>query len=233
SRERLNLRGERELPVPPLPLPGEADLSEEYDLGLGGAALVERVSESAAVQLFLDRATATKPSFALTAENAAAVAEICRRLDGLPLAIELAAARVRMMTPEALLKRLDRRLDVLAGGARDLPSRQQTMRNTVAWSYDLLSPEEQRLFARLAIFSGGASAEATEAVLTLEGLDLDGVEPEWIDFGALEMLVDKSLIRLFDAGGGEPRFGMFETIRDVAAAHLARGDAAAIVARGQ
>lgn len=231
SRERLNLRGERELPVPPLPLPDAADLSEEFDLAHGGAALVERVSESAAVQLFLDRATATKPSFTLTPENAAAVAEICRRLDGLPLAIELAAARVRMMTPEAMLKRLDRRLDLLAGGARDLPSRQQTMRNTVAWSYDLLSPEEQRLFARLAVFSGGASAEAADAVLGLDGLDDDAASAEWIDFGALEMLVDKSLVRLYDLASGESRFGMFETIRDYAAEQLARGEEAGVVAR--
>lgn len=228
SRERLNLRGERELPVPPLPLPAPSDLSEEYDLHHGGARLVERVSESAAVRLFIDRATATKPNFELTADNAAAVAEICRRLDGLPLAIELAAARVRMLTPAAMLSRLDRRLDLLAGGARDLPSRQQTMRNTVAWSYDLLSPDEQRLFARLAIFSGGATTEAADAILGLDGIATD-TEP--LDFGALEMLVDKSLVRLDDSAGDETRIAMFETIRDYAAEQLARSDEAPTIAR--
>ena len=228
SRERLNLRGERELPVPPLPLPAPSLLSEDFDRHQGGIRLVERVSESAAVQLFLERATATKPSFELTADNAAAVAEICRRLDGLPLAIELAAARIRLMTPAAMLSRLDRRLDLLAGGARDLPSRQQTMRNTVAWSYDLLSADEQRLFARLAVFSGGATTEAADAILELDGI---AAEAERLDFGALEMLIDKSLIRLDDGAGLEPRITMFETIRDYAAEQLSQGDEAELVAR--
>ncbi|MDQ3696329.1 MAG: tetratricopeptide repeat protein [Chloroflexota bacterium] len=223
SRERLNLRGERELPVPPLPLPELVPLGA----GAGESRLVERVGESAAVRLFLDRASATKPSFELTAENAPAIAEICRRLDGLPLAIELAAARIRMLSPSALLGRLDRRLDLLAGGARDLPSRQRTMRNAVAWSYDLLTPEEQRLFARLAIFAGGAASESAEAILSLDGLAA-GTEP--LDFGILEMLVDKSLVRLDHGADDETRIAMFETIRDYAAEQLALGEEAPMVA---
>nr|MBA2521323.1 adenylate/guanylate cyclase domain-containing protein [Chloroflexia bacterium] len=228
SRERLNLRGERELPVPPLPLPGLVPLGAEVTGPRGESRLVERVGESAAVRLFLDRATATKPSFELTTENALAIAEICRRLDGLPLAIELAAARIRMLSPSALLSRLDRRLDLLAGGARDLPSRQQTMRNAVAWSHDLLTSEEQRLFARLAIFAGGAASESAEAILGLDGLDGD-TEP--LDFEILEMLVDKSLVRLDHGADDETRIAMFETIRDYAAEQLALADEALVVAR--
>ena len=166
SRARLRLSGEHEHVVPPL---GLADPGEQVSY--------EAVAESPAVQLFVARAQAVQEAFALTAENAAAVAAICRRLDGLPLAIELAAARVKVLSPSALLARLERRLAVLTGGGRDLPARQQTMRDTIAWSYDLLSAPEQRLFRRLAIFVGGCTFEAAEAIANAGGeLDIDPLD---------------------------------------------------------
>ena len=153
SRAALRLRGERELPVPPLALP---------DAGQSHSA--ERLQQYAAVALFAERAREVRPDFAITTENAPAVAEICQRLDGLPLAIELAAARVRLLGPQAMLGRLGRRLPFLTGGSRDLPARQQTLRGTIGWSYDLLDPAEQRLFQRLGVFVGGCTIEAAEAV---------------------------------------------------------------------
>ncbi|MBA3413918.1 MAG: XRE family transcriptional regulator, partial [Chloroflexia bacterium] len=149
SRERLRLRGERELPVPPLTLPHPDQLLRVADLG-----------EVGAVRLFVARAREVRPDFALVESNATAVAEICHLLDGLPLALELAAARTKVLPPAALLARLDRRLPLLTGGAQDLPGRQRTLRDTINWSYDLLSPEEQTLFRRLAIFAGGCTLEA-------------------------------------------------------------------------
>ena len=130
---------------------------------------LEQLSQYEAVRLFIERAQAVKPDFAVDNDNAPAVAEICHRLDGLPLAIELAAARVRLLPPQALLARLEQRLPLLTGGARDAPARQQTLRDTIAWSYDLLQPEEQALFRRLAVFAGGCTLEAAEAVANPDG----------------------------------------------------------------
>src|SRR5205085_2566920 len=141
SRSPMHLRGEREYPVPGLALPeGEGDVSPDRPAG------------SEAVRLYIERAESVRPDFALTDENAAAVAEICRRLDGLPLAIELAAARVKLLPPQAMVPRLAHSLALLAGGARDLPARQQTLRGTISWSYDLLDATEQALFRRLSVF---------------------------------------------------------------------------------
>jgi predicted ATPase/class 3 adenylate cyclase/Tfp pilus assembly protein PilF len=209
SRERLNIRGERELPLPPLALPGRVgstpDLQEAFpDL--------DAVQQSPAVQLFLDRARRVKPDIELTEENAGAIAEICIRLDGLPLALELAAARARLLTPAAMIERLDRRLDLLSKGPRDLPDRQRTMRDTIAWSYDLLSPEEQQVFAGLGVFAGGVSLEDAESVLLGE-CELEA------DIEVFESLVDKSLVRI--VGDESPRLMMFETIRDFAQEMLA------------
>lgn len=153
SRAALHLSGEREVAVAPLPLPNLTQLPTLADL-----AQVETV------RLFVERAQAHKTDFALTEVNAQPIAEICLRLDGLPLAIELAAARVKLLPPRALLKRLSHRLEILTGGAQDLPDRQQTLRNTIQWSYDLLTEQEQRLFRWLSIFVGGCSLEAMECI---------------------------------------------------------------------
>ena len=164
------------------------------------------MSQYEAVRLFIARAQAVKPDFTVTASNAPAVAEICFRLDGLPLAIELAAALVKMLPPQALLKRLEQRLPLLTGGARTLPARQQTMRNAIAWGHDLLAPDEQTLFRRLAVFPGGCTIEAAEAVASPDGtLDV---------FAGLASLVDKSLLRQDEGADGEPRFRMLETVRE-------------------
>src|SRR5205085_10099424 len=153
SRMMLHIRGEQEFPVPPLAVPDPQHLPDLMAL-----------SQYEAVELFVSRAQATKPTFHLTATNANAIAEICARLDGLPLAIELAAARTKVLSPQVLLAKLERRLQVLTQGSVDLPERQQTLRNTLAWSYDLLSPQEQRLFRQLSVFVGGFTLEAVEAV---------------------------------------------------------------------
>ncbi|HLL50499.1 MAG TPA: adenylate/guanylate cyclase domain-containing protein, partial [Thermomicrobiales bacterium] len=167
SRERLGVRAEQELPIPPLALPSLPPKSPTFDLlehEEDVSDAIDDIRRSEAVRLFVNRAQSVKPGFDVTADNAAALVEVCSRLDGLPLAIELAAARVRLLSPQALLDRLDRRLDVLGRGPRDLPARQQTMRDTIAWSYDLLDPAEQQLFSRLSVFAGGAALEAAEAV---------------------------------------------------------------------
>jgi tetratricopeptide (TPR) repeat protein len=160
--------------------------------------------------LFVQRARAVDPSFGLNDQNAAAVAEICARLDGLPLAIELATARLKLLSPQAILQRLERRLPLLKGGARDLPERQQTLQNAIAWSYDLLDPPEQDLFKRLGIFLGGWQLPAVEAIVGEEVDVLDG----------MASLVDKSLIRQALDAGEEPRFWMLETIREFSADRL-------------
>jgi predicted ATPase/DNA-binding SARP family transcriptional activator len=194
SRAALRLRGERLFPVMPLSLPGR-------DCMPSLAAL----SEYAAVALFLERARDVKPDLTVTDENAPAIVEICRRLDGLPLAIELAAARMRLLSPEVLLSQLGSRLRLLTGGYRDMPSRQQTLRGAIGWSYDLLTKPEKRLFRSLSVFADGWTLESAEAVCSSESdMDLqDGVTS----------LVDKNLLRR-EGSGREPRFGMLETIRE-------------------
>jgi predicted ATPase/class 3 adenylate cyclase len=201
SRAVLHVTGEQEYPVPPLQLPDIEHLPP-----------LDVLSQYEAVSLFIQRSKAVHPGFAVTDENAPAVAEICARLDGLPLAIELAAARVRVLSPDAILERLQHRLALLTGGARDLPRRQQTLRDAIAWSYDLLDGPEQILFARLSTFVGGCSLEAAEPVCATElGIDiLDG----------LSSLVDKSLLRRLDTEAGEPRFRMLQVMREYAMERL-------------
>ena len=187
------------------------------------SAAIEEVRRAEAVRLFVSRAQSVKPGFEITADNAAAVAEICSRLDGLPLAIELAAARIRLLSPDALLARFDRRLDVLDRGPRDLPARQQTMRDTIAWSYDLLDPDEQRLFTYLSIFAGGATLEAAAAIAG---------DPEsgggMADLELIESLADKSLIQLT---GDESRIRMLQTIRDFGQERLAESPERQVIAQ--
>ncbi len=197
SRSALRVSGEQEYPVPPLGLPDPERLPP-----------LDQLSQFEAVALFIERARAVKPEFQVTNENAPAVAQICVRLDGLPLAIELAAARIRIFTPQAMLGRLDRRLGLAAGGGRDLPERQQTLRDAIAWSHDMLDEGDRALFAGLSVFVGGASLDAIERVCgeELEGDPLD----------ALTSLVEKSLVRQAEGAEGEPRFLMLETIREFA-----------------
>jgi predicted ATPase/DNA-binding CsgD family transcriptional regulator/transcriptional regulator with XRE-family HTH domain len=197
SRAPLRLLAEQELAVPPLALP---------DAGSGAILALEQCES---LRLFVDRARAVKADFELTETNASAVADICRRLDGLPLAIELAAARTRLLDPQAMLVRLERRLPLLIGGARDAPPRQQTLRNAIAWSYDLLDAKEQAVFRLLAAFVGGASLDAARAVCA-PVLATD--EGEVIDL--VDSLVAKNLLRSVTAGAGDVRVGMFETIRE-------------------
>jgi predicted ATPase len=206
SREALHLRGEHIHPVPPLGLP-DADRKHQT---------MEQLTQYEAVRLFIDRVLAVKPDFEVTNENAPAVAEICFRLDGLPLAIELAAARIRLFSPQALLERVGSRLKLLRGGSRDLPLRQQTLRDTIDWSYELLDTEEKRLFGLLSIF---ASSTFEEAEAVAAGINhLDGMQMDIFD--GLASLVDKSLIRQVNQAGGEPRLIMLETIREYAAERL-------------
>jgi len=214
SRASLRLRAEQEYPVAPLPVPGTARL-----------ARLEKLARVPAVQLFVERAQAVRSAFLLTPENAAAVAELCVRLDGLPLAIELAAARCRVLTPQAMLDRLDNRLKLLVGGPRDLPERHQTMRAAISWSYDLLTPPEQTLFRRLAVFSGGWTLDACEEICdALPGLGLDVLE-------GLDSLVGHSLLKRDEQTDGELRFRMLETIRDLARERLDASDEAEAIAR--
>ncbi|HET8907291.1 MAG TPA: tetratricopeptide repeat protein [Ktedonobacterales bacterium] len=208
SRARLHLRGEHEYPLAPLPLP---------ELGTTGRRpSPERLSQYAAVALFVERAQAVLPDFAVTTANAPAIAEVCSRLDGLPLAIELAAARVKLLPPQTLLARLSTGLALLTGGARDLEERQQTMRATIAWSEGLLTPDEQTLFRRLAVFSGGWSLDAAEAICIAP----DGAMPLQMDLlDDLSGLVDQSLLQQVGEGL-EPRFGMLHIIREYALERL-------------
>ena len=201
SRTVLRLRGEQEFPVTPLPVPPDGPVRNPG-----------RLERYASVRLFLERARAAVPDFELTCGNAWAIGQICRRLDGLPLAIELAAARVRLLPPRALLARLDDRMDVLTGGAPDLPERQRTLRNTLDWSFSLLSADERALFPRLGVFAGSFGLPAAEAVC-------GGAAGPVMD--TMGSLVDSSLVRLETRDqDDEPRFRLLETVREYALERL-------------
>ena len=199
SREVLHVHAEHEFPVSPLGLPDPGHLPD-----------LAALSHYTAVALFLQRAQAVKPDFQISNANARTIAEICVRLDGLPLAIELAAARIKLFPPQALLARLDQRLAVLTGTSRDVPTRQQTLRNTIAWSYHLLDAAEQRLFRRLSVFAGGCTLEAVEAVCADAS---DGGEAGQV-LESVASLLDKSLLQQTEQEGEQPRLLMLETIRE-------------------
>jgi predicted ATPase len=199
SRIPLRLYGEHEYAVPPLALPDPERLPP-----------VERLTHYEAVRLFVERAQAAKADFSVTNENAPAVAEICHRLDGLPLAIELAAARIKVLSPQKMLERLGNCLKLLTGGPRDLPERQRTLRSTIEWSYGLLEEGEKVLFARLSVFARGRTLEAIEAICDAE----DDLHVDVLD--GLSSLVDKSLLKQEEGVVGEPRFVMLETIHEFA-----------------
>ena len=210
SRAPLRVGGEHQFPVLPLPLP-DAEIPMTSDV----------LERSPAVELFRQRARAVSPAFELTAANATTVAAVCRRLDGLPLAIELAAARTKLFSPRALLDRLDRRLPLLVGGARDLPERQRTLRGAIAWSHDLLGAEEQALFRHLSVFASGCTLEAVETVCGSEANE----RGEGVILEGMASLVDNSLLvtRSGACAGREDeerRFAMLETIREYALERL-------------
>jgi predicted ATPase/class 3 adenylate cyclase len=228
SRAPLRVSGEQEYPVPGMPTPPDlADLSvlarENLPAGLRAPGPEpEMLERYEAVRLFVARASAVRPDFRLTRENATVVAAICARLQGMPLAIELATARLRLLSPDAILIRLAQQLDLLAAGARDLPDRQRTLRGAIAWSYDLLDDDLRRLLDRLSVFVGGFGLPAAEAVGGDPGIDV---------LGGLEALVDQSLV-LTEMGTAEPRFRLLDTIREYAAEMLdARGEAGEIERR--
>ena len=216
--------------MPPLALPRSVDLSD-----------VSAIAVAPAVALFVERAQAIAPDFAVDSANAAAIAEICARLDGLPLAIELAAARSKLLSPQALLKRLDRRLPLLTGGVLDAPARQQTLRAAIAWSYDLLDASERALFMSLGVFVGGCTLAAVECVCN----ELKIEHEEWktaahrqafFNFqcsilNVLESLIDKSLLYRSEDIGDEPRFMLFETIREYALEQLEASGAVTLARR--
>jgi predicted ATPase/DNA-binding SARP family transcriptional activator len=211
SRAPLRLAGEHEYPVPPLAVPRWRD-----------GASFEELAANDAVRLFAARARAVDPGFELNDENVEAVGQICERLDGLPLAIELAAARTKLFPPETMSRRLDRTLELLTGGAHDLPARQQTLRSTLEWSHELLDDAERMLFARLSVFVGRWTLEDAEAVCSDDSLDV---------LGTLSSLVDESLVRRVDRSSPEPRFAMLETIREYAAELLEESGEAPAVRR--
>jgi predicted ATPase/DNA-binding CsgD family transcriptional regulator len=207
SRVVLRVHGEQEFPVPPLDVPARGPGSNWDQPHLDALAGFD------AVALYIQRARAAQPTFALTPDNAGAVLDICARLDGLPLAIELAAARTKILSPNALLARLSHRLEVLTGGARDQPARLQSMRDAIAWSYDLLDPAEQALFRRLSVFNGGFTLESAEAVAS-DADARDGSPGTGLAvLDGVESLVDKSLLRQIAPASGEPRILMLATIR--------------------
>jgi predicted ATPase len=207
SQSPLHVYGEHEFPVPPLAVPDSKSLPP-----------LNVLSGLPAIALFVERARAVKHDFALTSENARAVGAVCARLDGLPLAIELAAARIKLLSPSAMLARLESCLNLLTGGARDLPTRQQTLRSTVDWSYGLLNPAEQTLFRRISVFTGGCTLEAVEAVCDTAGdLGLDVLD-------GMASMVDKSLAQQVEEAAGESRFVMLSTIREYALERLAASE---------
>ncbi|MFL5761458.1 MAG: ATP-binding protein [Thermomicrobiales bacterium] len=201
SRALLQITGERAFDVVPLALPDST-----------GEPTAEQLARFASVRLFVDRAQAIEPDFHLTDANASDVGRLCRRLNGLPLALELAAARTRLFSPAALVARLDRQLPLLEGGPRDQPIRLRSMRSAIAWSYDLLSPEEQSLFRQVSVFAGGFSLDAAESVAGEGTVEL------------LESLVDQSLVQRIEQPGAEPRFGLLETVREFGLEHLAANE---------
>jgi len=221
SRAVLHLSGEREYPVPPLALPDRQHLPP-----------LEILSQYEAIALFIQRAQAVKPDFQLTTATAPAVVEICARLDGLPLAIGLAAVRSKLFAPQALLARLRSRLGLLTGGARDLPARQQTLRNAIDWSYALLDADMQTLFARLAVFAGGCTFDAAEAIAAKFGIENEELRKDHTEsqfsilnsqfsiLDGLAALIDQSLLQQQEGVDGEPRFVMLETIREYALERL-------------
>jgi predicted ATPase/DNA-binding XRE family transcriptional regulator len=209
SRAGLHLSGEHQVRVPPLALPDPHDLPP-----------LDVLAQVPAVALFVQRAQAAAPDFALHATNAAAVAAVCQRLDGLPLALELAAARSVLFTPQALLAHLDSPLAVLTGGPRDLPAHQQTLRSTIGWSYDLLQPREQLLFARLGVFGGSFTSDAVTAMCT-------GADDGALDvLDGLALLLDQSLIQHELSASGEVRLRMLETVREYALEQLTQAQEA-------
>jgi predicted ATPase len=219
SRAVLHLSWESIFEVQPLAVP---DSGSSIDL--------QALSRYEGVALFVERARAADPAFAVTGQDASAVAEICSRLDGLPLAIELAAARLRVLPPQALLGRLSNRLTFLTGGARDRPTRQQTLRAAIDWSYSLLDESEQRLFARLAVFAGGCTLDAAEVVGTLVTDARGGDVASVLDCAA--SLIDKSLLRRsYSAASPEPQLRMLETIREYALERLTGSGEEAIIRR--
>ncbi len=230
SRAVLHVSGEQEYPVPGLPTPpdpgGQGGLAR-MDIG-GEAHPIDPVAlgQYAAVRLFIERAISVRPGFTVTNENAPAVAAISARLHGMPLAIELAAARIKILSPDAILVRLDKQLDVLAAGARDLPARQQTLRGAIAWSYDLLDPGSQHLLDRLSVFASGCDLAAAEAICG----PTDAVRGDILD--GLMALADQSLVKVEEMADGEPHFRLLDTIRAFAAERLeADGDGDRIRAR--
>jgi predicted ATPase/class 3 adenylate cyclase len=230
SRAALHVSGEQEYPVPGLPTPPDpSNLSGRERMQLPGGERgldAATVSQYAAVRLFIERAVAVRPAFAVTNENAPAVAAIAARLHGMPLAIELAAARIKLLSPDAILGRLEHQLDVLSAGGRDLPERQQTLRGAIAWSYDLLDDGSRMLLDRLSVFAGRTDIEAAEAVTGPSSeLGIDVVD-------GLMALADQSLVRVDESADGEPRFALLESIREYAGERLeARGERDTILAR--
>ncbi len=225
SRVPLHLQAEREFNVPPLEFPAVQELPATDEL-----------MQYAAIALFVERAQSVKPAFALTDDNAKAVTEICTRLDGLPLAIELAAARIKILSAQAILTRLENRLKLLTGGASDLPARQQTMRSAISWSYDLLTEDEKRLFRRLAVFAGGFGFEAAASVVGAEiesdeQSEAGGHQPASDVLDGITSLVDKSLLVQKEQADGEPRLRMLEVVREYALDALAASGEAEILRR--
>jgi predicted ATPase/class 3 adenylate cyclase len=214
SRIPLHLYGEQEFPVPPLALPDPQHLPNP-----------EAIGQFEAVALFAERGAAALPDFRITPENARTVAEITARLDGLPLAIELAASRVKLLPPQAILTRLEQRLPLLSVQDRNLPERQRTLRKAIEWSYDLLDGAKKSMFSRLAVFAGGAELPAVEAVVNPRGeLGLDTLD-------GLASLVDQNLVRSFEGAEGEPRFAMLETIREYGLERLSKSGEEPVIRR--